>query len=65
MLLPSVDYTTAYFEFPTVDKIHGEPTYVTLTKLKKQLKANTIAVVSNLGGGYFGHLAPGTGPVSR
>ena len=50
-----VDYTT-YFEFPTLDKIHGEPTFATLLRMKKQLKANAISITSDLGGGQFGHL---------
>ena len=51
-----VDYASAFFEFPTLDKIVGEPSYKTLKSLKKQLKANSISVVSDLGGGGFGHL---------
>ena len=50
------DYASTYFEFPTLDKIHGEPTYNTLKTLKKQLKANGMSVLSDLGGGQFGHL---------
>ena len=56
MVQASVDYATTYFEFPVVDKIHGEPSYETLKKLKKQLKANALAVPSTLGGGNFGLL---------
>ena len=52
----NVDYVSAYFEFPILDRIHNEPTYQTLKTLKKQLKANAITVVSDLGGGQFGHL---------
>ena len=55
MVSNPVDYTT-YFEFPTLDKIHGEPTFATLLRMKKQLKANAISVTSDLGGGQFGHL---------
>ena len=55
MVATLVDYTT-YFEFPTLDTIHGEPTFTTLLRMKKQLKANAIAVTSDLGGGQFGHL---------
>jgi len=53
---PTTDYASAIFEFPTLDKIHGEPTYTTLKTLKKQLKANGMSVLSDLGGGQFGHL---------
>jgi hypothetical protein len=52
----SVDYLNTFFEFPVLDKIHGEPTFPTLTVLKKQLKANSQSVTSDLGGGQFGHL---------
>ena len=55
MVATLVDYTT-YFEFPTLDKIHGEPTFATLLRMKKQLKANAISITSDLGGGQFGHL---------
>jgi len=64
LLLPSVDYATAYIEFSTLDKIldkiHGEPTCVTLKNLKKKLKANAITVVSDLGRGQFAFWSPGT-----
>ena len=56
MIFPSIDYANAYFEFPHLSKISGEPDYKSLKALKKQLKANAIAVVSNLGGGGYGHL---------
>ena len=55
MASPPVDYTT-YFEFPTLDKIHGEPTFATLLRMKKLLKANAISLTSDLDGGQFGHL---------
>ena len=52
----NLDYAATYFEFPILDKIHGEPTYETLKKLKKQLKANALSVPSTLGGGNHGLL---------
>ena len=51
-----IDYATTHFEYPTLDKIHGKPTFSTLTTLKKQLKSNAQSVVSDLGGGAHGHL---------
>ena len=51
-----VDYATTYFEFPTVDKIHGTPTFRSLQTLKRQLKANCQTVISDLGGGHLGLL---------
>ena len=56
MMHSSVDFAAAYFEFPQLDKVHGEPSYTALKRLKKQLKANAITVVSDLGGGHYGHL---------
>ena len=52
----TIDYANTKFEHPTLLKIHGQPTFATLTKLKKQLKANAKSVRSNLGGGALGHL---------
>ena len=51
-----VDYATAYFEYPVLDKIHGEPTWEALRYLKKQLKVNAKTVISDLGGEQHGHL---------
>ena len=45
-----IDYINTHFEIPALDKIHGEPSYHTLRDLKKQLKANTAQVSSDLGG---------------
>lgn len=56
MVLKHINYAKAYFEFPVCDRIHGKPTYSTLKTLKKQLKANATAVVSDLGGGQHGQL---------
>ena len=50
------DYINGYFEFPILDKIHGEPNYKSLKTLKKQLKANAQCIPSELGGGNHGHL---------
>ena len=51
-----VDYASSYFEFPTLDKIHGPPTFRTLQTMRKQLKANCQTVISDLGGGRHGLL---------
>ena len=56
MIHAAVDYATAYFQYPSLDKIPGEPSYTSLKDLKRQIKANAISVVSDLGGGQFGHL---------
>ena len=47
----TVDYATAYFNYPVLDKIHREPTWEALICLNNQLKANTPTVISDLGGG--------------
>ena len=47
---------TKLFEFPTLPKIHGEPTYKQLKELKNKLKTNATKISSELGGGNFGHL---------
>ena len=51
-----IDYATTRFQYPVLTKIHGAPTYKTLTTLKKELKANAQSVGCNLGGGAHGHL---------
>ena len=52
----SVDYISTYFEHPTLSKIHGEPNYSMLRKLKNELMRNASSVPSDLGGGANGHL---------
>ena len=51
----NIDYTT-FFAVKVLPKIHGEPDYVQLKKLKDLLKANATKVTSDLGGGAHGHL---------
>ena len=51
-----MDYASTYFEYPILDKIHGEPTFESLKRMKKQPKANAQAVPSTLGGGNHGLL---------
>ena len=52
----TADYVKNSFPFPTLTKIHGYPTFVSLLKLKNQLKTNAKSVSSDLGGGALGHL---------
>ena len=51
-----VNYVDTYFEYKTLSKIHGEPTYESIKKIKDELKSNASAVNSDLGGGQHGHL---------
>ena len=51
-----IDYTSTLFDYPTLTKIHGAPTYKSLMVLKKELQANARSVGSNLGGGAHGNL---------
>ena len=50
MMSNNIDYVTTYFEYPTLTKIHGEPTYKTLRELKKRSKVNAATVTSDLVG---------------
>ena len=52
----TIDYTHTRFEHTVLPKIHGQPTFTALNKLKTYLKANAKSVRSNLGGGFHGHL---------
>ena len=52
-----INYRDTYFEYPELDKIHGEPTPDALLVLKNQLKANATSVPSNLSDGLHGHIA--------
>ena len=52
----TIDYINNSFRYPILNKIHGYPTFVTLTKLKKQLNTNAMGVSCDLGGGRHGHL---------
>jgi hypothetical protein len=47
---------TFSFAFKTLTPIIGEPTNVTLTKLKKEIYANAVGTTSELGGGQNGYL---------
>jgi len=52
----TIDYRNTIFQYPTLTKIHGEPTAEALLKLIKELKANAHSVYSDLGGGRHRHL---------
>ena len=54
MTAHKVDYAKL-FEVQTVLKIHGEPDYESLTRLKDILKANASRTTSELGGGAQVH----------
>ena len=51
----AIDYKV-YFDFPTLTKVHGEPTFDSIKTLHNQLKTNSQTIPSNLGGGAHGHL---------
>ena len=51
----AIDYKV-YFEFSTLTKIHGDPTFDSIKTLHNQLKTNSQTIPSNLGGGAHGHL---------
>ena len=56
MISTVIDYATAYFEFPLLDKIHGEPSHESSKNLKKQSKRNSQSLSSYTDGGEHGHL---------
>jgi hypothetical protein len=56
MTSTNINYVVTYFEFRTLTKIHGEPTYESLKTITNQLKANACNVTSNIGGEAHGHL---------
>ena len=45
------------FEYPELTKIHGEPDYITILNMTKELKANAQSQRSDLGGGHYGYLS--------
>ena len=50
------NYREAYFQHPTLTKISSDPTYMSLAKLEREIKANGKSVPSTLKGGSQGHL---------
>jgi hypothetical protein len=57
MSFSHVNYRESYFQYPTLTKINGDPTYTSLAKLERECKANGKSVSTTLGGGLQGHLA--------
>jgi hypothetical protein len=51
-----IDFKSTYFQHSSLTKIYGEPTYQSLQKLYKEIKANATSVSSVLGGGLHGYL---------
>jgi hypothetical protein len=58
------NYREAYFQHPTLTKISGDPTYTSLAKLEREIKANGKSLPSTLGGGSQGHLGLVSSPHS-
>ena len=56
MSLSQTNLRDTYFQYPTLTKITGDPTYTSLTLLDKEIKSNGLSVRSHLGGGLHGHL---------
>ena len=51
------NYKEEFFEYKSLDKIHGKPTIDKLIHLFRQLKRNAQRVPTTLGGGQLGYLA--------
>jgi hypothetical protein len=51
-----IDFKSTYFQHSSLTKIYGEPTFQSLQKLYKEIKANATLVSSTLGGGLHGYL---------
>ena len=50
------NYWESYFKYPSLEKIHGEPTFESLTTIFSILKSNFKTVYSDIGGGANGHI---------
>lgn len=46
---------TPHFQYATLTPIEGEPTFLAITQLKRELVANAVAVPSPHGNGQLGH----------
>ena len=44
------------FEYPELTKINGEPNYLNILDMTKELKANVQSQCSEIGGGHYGYL---------
>jgi len=51
----TIDYRNTLVQYPTLTKIHGEPTAEAILNLTKEIKANARSVYSDLRGGKHGH----------
>ena len=51
-----INLNELYFDYKLLTKITGEPTFIKLHKMFRQIKANTAAVPCTLGGGANGYL---------
>ena len=56
MTISTINYRETIFEHPDLSKIIGVPTYDTLYLLYNEIKSNTMAVHSNLGGSQHSYL---------
>ena len=56
MRISTINYHETIFEHPDLTKITNVPTYETLHLLHNKIKANAMAVPSNIGGGQHSYL---------
>ena len=56
MSVDNYDFKQTHFPHVTLQKVIGQPNYEHLTKIYKQVKANSLSVPSSAGGGQHGHL---------
>ena len=56
MSVPSADQIKKSFPEDPLDKIHGEPTYETITTLHRTLNSNALSVHTTSGGGNHEYL---------
>ena len=56
MTTSPTSYITAYFQYPNLTPIRGEPTNKALKRLKDELKANASSIECDFGGGDHGYL---------
>ena len=54
MSVPSANQIKKNFPEDLLDKIHGEPTYETITTLNKTLNSDALSVYKTSGGGNHG-----------
>ena len=52
----NVDYINSVFEYPVLTKVIGKPTFLNLSTIEDELKANAGKVQCELGGGNNGHI---------